>query len=70
MSPASTVSRDVREVYQVSKKKVAAYLQGQTAALHIVFDGWTAPNVLSFLGVVVAFEENGRLRSIVLDYIK
>ena len=36
---ASTVSRDVKEVYQVSEKKITAYLQAQLAAIHVVFNG-------------------------------
>ena len=66
----TTVSRDVREVFQIAKKAVKAYLSAQKVAIHVVFDGWTAPNVLSFLGVVVAFESNGELVSILLDYVR
>ncbi len=67
---AVTVSRDVRKVFYLAKDKVAEYLQRQRAAIHVMFDGWTAPNVISFLGVVVCFEENGELRSLLLDYVR
>ncbi|RPD52702.1 hypothetical protein L226DRAFT_438307, partial [Lentinus tigrinus ALCF2SS1-7] len=61
----STVSRDVKEAFELLKGAVAAYLQPsaqrQRSVIHIVFDGWTAPHVILFLGVVVAFEQAGEL---------
>lgn len=33
-------------------------------------DGWTAPNVLSFLGVTVHHVEDGEMKSFILDFIK
>ncbi len=67
---ASTVSRDVKEVWAISKKEVASFLQQLKCAIHIAFDGWTAPNVLSFLGVVVSFEHQGALISLLLDFVR
>ncbi len=67
---ASTVSRDVKEVWTVSKSEVAAFLQRLKGAIHIAFDGWTAPNVLSYLGVVVLFENQGVLVSLLLDFVR
>ena len=52
------------------KKVVAAYLQAQRGAIHVAFDGWTSPNVISFLGVVVYFEKAGELQSMLLDYVR
>jgi hypothetical protein len=37
--------------------------------IHIGFDGWTSPNVFSFLGVVVHTARKGKLQSFVLDFI-
>ncbi len=67
---ASTASHDVKEVFAMSKAEVGVYLQRQKSAIHIAFDGWTAPNVLSFLGVVVSFEHNGEMVSFLLDFIR
>ncbi len=67
---AVTASRDVKEVFYFAKDVVARYLQGQRSAIHVMFDGWTSPNVISFLGVVVCFEEKGELQSLLLDYVR
>ena len=37
--------------------------------IHIGFDGWTSPNVISFLGVVVHTAHEGLLQSFLLDFI-
>ena len=33
------------------------------------FDGWTSPNVISFLGVVVHTAEEGQLQSFILVFV-
>ena len=38
--------------------------------IHICVDGWTSPNVLSFLGVVVVFERKGEIISFLIDYVR
>ena len=38
--------------------------------IHLGFDGWTSPNVISFLGVVVHITHKAQLRSFILDFIK
>jgi hypothetical protein len=40
-----------------------------TGRVHIGFDGWTSPNVISFLGVVVHYAHEGKMRSFLLDFI-
>lgn len=67
---ARTIGRDVQEIFQLSKASVASYLQAQQSAIHVSFDGWSSPNVISFLGVVVSFESGGDLRSFILDFIQ
>ena len=37
---------------------------------HIGLDGWSSPNGISYLGVVVYFLHDGKLKSIILDFIK
>ncbi len=67
---SKTVSRDVKEAFTISKADVAAYLQGQRSVIHIAFDGWTAPNVVSYLGVVVVFESSGEIVTFLLDFVR
>lgn len=37
---------------------------------HIGLDGWSSPNAISFLGVVVYFLHEGEMKSIILDFIR
>ncbi len=67
---ADTVSRDVKETFKIAQTAVKTFLQSQKAAIHIAFDGWTAPNVISYLGVVVIFEQSGQLTAFLLDFIR
>ena len=38
--------------------------------IHICVDGWTSPNVISFLGVTAHWHEGGKVKHIILDFIK
>jgi hypothetical protein len=38
--------------------------------LHIGVDGWTSPNVFSFLGITVHWVISGRIESFILDFIR
>ncbi|EKM52200.1 uncharacterized protein PHACADRAFT_100575, partial [Phanerochaete carnosa HHB-10118-sp] len=48
-----TVSQDVQEIFGIAQKHLADHLQMHLGQLHLCVDGWTAPNVISFLGVTV-----------------
>jgi len=45
------------------------YFQKYPGWIHVGFDGWTSPNVFSFLSVVVHTAVEGKLHSFVLDFI-
>lgn len=45
-------------------------LQRVPGKLHLVADGWTSPNVISFIGATVQFVNDGKINSVVLDFIK
>ena len=45
-------------------------LQSVKQRLHIALDGWTSPNVFSFLSVMVWYYENGKIHGFVLDFVK
>ena len=38
--------------------------------LHLCADGWTAPNVVSFIGLTVHWASEGRIKSLILDFVK
>ncbi len=65
-----TVVRDISDMYQRSRTAIATHLQSVKQRLHIALDGWTSPNVFSFLGVTVRYCENGKIHGFVLDFVK
>ncbi len=67
---ASTISRDVREVFALSRKHVAKILQDYPGRLNLCLDGWTSPNVISFLGVTVHRVVDGKVVGFILDFIR
>ena len=83
---ATTVSRDVKEIFRISKVNVGKFLQvglsfnisllfsnvvqSFSGKLHIGVDGWTSPNVFAFLGILVHGEKEGKLFSLILDFIR
>lgn len=44
--------------------------QDYPGKLHIGLDGWTSPNVILFLGVVVYLVHDGAMTSMILDFLK
>lgn len=64
------VSRDISDMYHHSRTAIALHLQSIKQCLHLMLDGWTAPNVFSFLGVMVQYFEKGTICSLVLDFVK
>lgn len=66
----TTVSRDVWEIFDITRKNVGKILQEYPGRLHLGLDGWTSPNVYSFLGVTVHRVVNGKVVTIILDFIK
>lgn len=67
---ASTVSRDVKELFLLSRNTVGQRLQAYPGKLHLIVDGWTSPQVISFLGSCIAMISDGKLAVIILDFIK
>ena len=65
-----TVSRNISDMYNRSRIAIALHLQSTKQRLHIALDGWTAPNIYSFLGITVQYFENGDICSCVLDFVK
>jgi hypothetical protein len=44
-------------------------VQSNRGRIHLAVDGWTSPNVISFLGVVVCMATDGRIHTYILDFI-
>jgi hypothetical protein len=65
-----TVARDISDMYERSRVAIALHLQSIQHRLHIALDGWTSPNVFSFLSVTIQYFENGAIHGLVLDFVK
>ncbi len=66
----TTISRDVREIFAMARVQVGKKLRDYPGRLHLGLDGWTSPNVYSFLGVTVHRVVNGKMAQFILDFIK
>ena len=82
----SIVSWHVKEMFDMSCKQVVAMLKVHTLVssmghclmyswahpgkLHICADGWTSPNVISFVGLTLHWVGEGQIQSTILDFVK
>ncbi|KAJ3549237.1 hypothetical protein NM688_g5201 [Phlebia brevispora] len=67
---AITLSRDICEIFNIACSHLATKLKAYEGHVHVCLDGWTAPNVISFLGVTFHQVVDGKIQSIILDFIK
>ena len=65
-----TVARDISDMYERSRVVIACHLQSVKQRLHLLLDGWTSPNMISFLGVNVTYFEDGKIHGFVLDFVR
>ncbi len=65
-----SVACDISDMFERSRVVVAMHLQSIRHRLHIGLDGWTSPNVFSFLGVTVRYFDKGDICGFVLDFVK
>jgi hypothetical protein len=45
-------------------------MQAYPGKLHPCIDGWTSPNIISFLGLTMHWIRDGKLQSMILDFVK
>ncbi|KAJ3537168.1 hypothetical protein NMY22_g5713 [Coprinellus aureogranulatus] len=67
---ASTVSRDMKEIFGWTRDNVIEVLVKIDGKIHLTADGWTSPNTISYLGVTVQFVKDGAIATFPLDFIK
>ncbi|KAF6747489.1 hypothetical protein DFP72DRAFT_784107, partial [Ephemerocybe angulata] len=53
MPSRMTIARDTKEIHQLTKEHIVEMLQEHPGKIHVGADGWTSPNVYSFLGVTI-----------------
>ncbi|QRV77423.1 hAT family dimerization protein [Ceratobasidium sp. AG-Ba] len=64
-----TVSQDMQVIYATSAEGVKEYFKNTRSALHFAIDGWTSPQSLSFLGLVVIWYSEGKVWRSILEFI-
>jgi hypothetical protein len=68
---AQTVSRDLKEAAKLAEPEIRIYLQDNVKGdIHVSFDGWSAKNAASFVGVTAHFVREGQMSQFLLDFIK
>ncbi|OJT01618.1 hypothetical protein TRAPUB_7922 [Trametes pubescens] len=65
-----TVSRDVQFIHTTSKTRLVIMFKGLPCRIHICVDGWTSPNILSFLGITAHWHDSGKIRHVILDFVR
>jgi hypothetical protein len=65
-----TVSRDIQDIYRLSKAYVAEVLQEHIRKIHFAVDGWASPNRISILGISCIRYSNGSIEAFSLDFVK
>ncbi|PBK89464.1 hypothetical protein ARMGADRAFT_892156, partial [Armillaria gallica] len=65
----STISHDIQDMHAISKKNIALALQSTCGRLHFAIDGWSSPNVISYLGVTITHCIKGVVEEFLLDFI-
>ena len=57
-------------LYECSRLAITHHLQSAEHCIHLTLNGWTSPNMFSFLGLTAQFFEKGAICSFVLDFVK
>ncbi|OJT02154.1 Zinc finger BED domain-containing protein RICESLEEPER 2 [Trametes pubescens] len=65
-----TVSRDIHMIMHHCKELVILLFAAYPGRIHICVDGWTLPNILAFLGITAHWHKDGKVRHIILDFVR
>ncbi|KAJ3510755.1 hypothetical protein NMY22_g15875 [Coprinellus aureogranulatus] len=60
----------LQEIHAFTKEHLKKELAGISGKVHLAADGWTVPNVYSFIGATIHYIKDGELKLTVLDFIK
>ncbi|THU87436.1 hypothetical protein K435DRAFT_821899 [Dendrothele bispora CBS 962.96] len=66
----TTVARDVKTVFAKTRKRVSKMLQEYESNINCCIDTWKSPNHHAYAAVTVHFEYEGKLMSMLLDFIE
>ncbi|KAF5377290.1 hypothetical protein D9615_006461 [Tricholomella constricta] len=66
----STISRDVKLVFEKTRQRIAKILQKHDGKLNFATDAWTSPNHRAFIAITVHIEQNGEPFFLLLDFVE
>ncbi|THU95120.1 hypothetical protein K435DRAFT_798347 [Dendrothele bispora CBS 962.96] len=67
---AVTLSRDLKDVFNITHAVVKSKLRDIPGRKHISLDGWSSPNIMSVLGILVSYVEKGEIKTLTLDTVR
>ncbi|KAI0749933.1 hypothetical protein C8Q80DRAFT_1101255, partial [Daedaleopsis nitida] len=65
-----TVSRDIQLILDETLAKLIQQFESLDGKVHLCVDGWTSPNIISFLGMTAHWHEAGEIRYVILEFIR
>jgi hypothetical protein len=68
LNDPTTISRHVHLLYQEFSKEVKQRFSQLKYKMHIALDGWTSPNIVSFLGIVAVYFHSGQIHRLILEF--
>ncbi|THU80430.1 hypothetical protein K435DRAFT_557283, partial [Dendrothele bispora CBS 962.96] len=64
----TSASRDLKRVFRAHLQSLLTHtVKGVSGRVHIALDRWSSPNVISVLGVILMYIQDGRIKTITLD---
>ena len=70
LSSERTLRTHLTHLYDSMAEDIGAFLRRRDRGLHLVADGWTAPNSDSVLGLLAVYEERGQVQRHLLSFIQ
>ncbi|RPD52433.1 hypothetical protein L227DRAFT_514796 [Lentinus tigrinus ALCF2SS1-6] len=66
-----TIARDIRVITDSAETSLIKLFKVSTDSLvHLCVDGWTSPNVFSYLGITVHWHHQASIHHVLLDYVQ
>ncbi|KAK7461757.1 hypothetical protein VKT23_008187 [Stygiomarasmius scandens] len=65
-----TVSRDIQDIYNLTKPVVAEMLGAYIGKVHFAVDGWASPDHISVLGISCYRYQEGRVEEFTIDFVR
>ncbi|THU94624.1 hypothetical protein K435DRAFT_668101 [Dendrothele bispora CBS 962.96] len=65
-----TATRDILDVFKITQAIVKKKLQNIPTRKHLALDGWSSPNVMSILGIILTYVEDGQVKTLTLDAVR